>query len=197
MHLADRFWVRSQCLPLFPYAVWSSSGQILLCARELPQFPTHTLPQFDSVAQMMNVKQYQWQKLTTCLVQCGYGHFREEKWDATTDSSIPAFIWRVQICCNNVFIMKKWGVSRTQCALNAGILLTKTLNESFSRGNLRCERDEKLSQNHAVTLTFDESQWKMKRTKEAEDFAVLVDIADTSVALEDAKLPMCDGKVNF
>lgn len=38
-----------------------------------------------------------------------------------------------------------------------------------------------LSQNHAVTLTFDEPDWKMKRTKEAEDFGALVNIADASV----------------
>lgn len=38
-----------------------------------------------------------------------------------------------------------------------------------------------LSQNHAVTLTFDEPDWKMKRTKEAEDFGLLVNIADASV----------------
>lgn len=41
-----------------------------------------------------------------------------------------------------------------------------------------------LSQNHAVALTFDEPDWKMKRTEEAEDFGVLVDIADASVLHE-------------
>lgn len=129
MHLTDTFQVTSQCLPLFLYAVWSSSGQILLCARELLQLPTHTLPQFDSVAEMMNMRQYMPFSMRLRPLQ-------RREWKCNSRfHQYQAFLHLSEMCRFAAKMFLLWrneGLSYTQCAVKAGILLTTTLNYSLS-----------------------------------------------------------------